>query len=295
MDRFGLAGRRRVRFDRLVMGRACIVIATVALGLGLGACGDRPPEVTPETEASGSSGTAGGTGAVGSTSSTGTSGTPGSSTSSGGGEGSSGALDSTGTSSGSTAAIEGSGSSSEGTTGEASTVGCADGFREALLDEALHPDLAACAGGFWVPGVALATPLCDRQGGDDGPLPDGMGCTIDDLCADGWHLCTSRQEVAAAGLASCNGQAWGGQFFATGQSGEGANTCNDTGTNDVFGCGDIGYVNISECAPLNRSTGNLCVNLSGSWTCSEDAYDEVSYLVKPGSDAGGALCCRDGI
>jgi hypothetical protein len=194
----------------------------------------------------------------------------------------------------STGVLDTGGSSSESTTGGVSSVGCADGFREALFDEVLYPDVAACAGGFWVPGVGNDTPLCDRQGGDDGPLPDGMGCAIDDLCADGWHLCASRQDVAAAGLAVCDGIVWDGQFFVTAQSGEAANTCNDTGTNEVFGCGDIGSSSISNCAPLNRSTGNLCVNLSGAWSCSEDAYDEVSHIVKPGSDAGGALCCRDG-
>src|SRR4029079_18918273 len=47
--------------------------------------------------------------------------------------------------------------------------------------------------------------------------------------------------------------------------------------------------------PLNRSTGNLCVNLPGAWACSDDAYDEVTYLVKPGPSDGGALCCRDGV
>jgi hypothetical protein len=292
MTKWGLVGPRG-RLDPLVMRLAWIVSV-----LSLLACGDEPPEVTNATEAASSSGTAGSTGVVtstttgGSSSSTSTSGVVGSSS---GGESSSGALDSSGTSSASTAATEDSGSSSEGTTGGVSTVGCADGFREALLDEGQYPSIAACAGGFWVPGVALAMPLCDRQGGDDGPLPDGMGCTIDDLCAEGWHLCTSRQEVSAAGLADCSTPAWGNQFFATRQSGEGANTCNDTGTNDVFGCGDIGYANISGCAPLNRSTGNLCDDIAGSWSCSEDAYDEVSHLVKPGSDSGGALCCLDGI
>ena len=142
-----------------------------------------------------------------------------------------------------------------------------------------------------MPGVAAPVPLCDRQGGNDGPLPDGMGCTIEDLCAEGWHLCTGLQEVADAGL-DCGAQAWGGQFFATSQSGPGANSCG-AGTNDVFGCGDVGYTSISGCAPLNRSTGNLCVNLPGSWECSEDAYDEVTHLVKPGPGEGGALCCRD--
>lgn len=262
------------------------------------ACSDAPPEVGPTD---GSSSGSGGTTMLATGASTGTplDGTSSGSSSAGSGDGtmgssgSSGPLDSTGSGSGTTAAVEGSGSSSESTAGEVSPVGCADGFREALVDEATFPNVAACAGGFWMAGVGAPVSLCDRQGGDDGPLPDGMGCTIEDLCAEGWHLCTSRQEVAAAGLGDCGAQAWGGQFFATSQSGNGANTCNDTGTNDVFGCGDVGYASISGCAPLNRSTGNLCVNLPGVWACMEDAYDEVSHLVKTGPDAGGALCCRD--
>ena len=266
--------------------------------LGLWACSDPvPPEVEPTGSSTGS-GTTGGTTVVATGSSTGPTPADGTSTSSvgsGSGSGSSGPLDSSGTSSGTTAALEDSGSSSESTTGEVSTVGCADGVREALVDEGVYPNIAACAGGFWVSGVASPVPQCDREGGDDGPWPDGMGCSIEDLCAEGWHLCTSRQEVTAAGLASCDGVAWDSQFFATSQSGEGANTCNDTGSNDVFGCGDVGYSNIDGCAPLNRSTGNLCVNLPGAWACNEDAYDEVTHLVKPGPDDGGALCCRDGI
>ncbi len=273
--------------------------AAIAFVAGLHGCGGDPQEVegasTSLGSSSASSSSAATSSADGSTSSADTSTSRGESTSSGVDGSSSGVLDSSGTTSGGVVGTDDSGSSSEGTTGEVSPVGCADGFREALLDEGTYPNIAACAGGFWVPGVALGTPLCDRQGGDDGPLPDGMGCTIDDLCAEGWHLCTSRQEVAAAGVASCDALAWGSQFFATGQSGEGANTCNDTGTNDVFGCGDVGHSNITGCAPLNRSTGNLCVNLPGVWSCAEDAYDEVAHLVKTGSVSGGALCCRDGI
>jgi hypothetical protein len=277
------------------MTHARAVLVALASAAVLVGCSETPPEVGVPIEGStagtSSSGTVGGaTGSSSGLASSDASSGPGS----GEGSGTSGALDSTGTSSGTTAALEGSGSSTEATTGEVSPVGCADGSREALFDEARHPNVAACAGGFWVPGVASPVPLCERQGGDDGPLPDGMGCTIEDLCAEGWHLCTSRQEVAAAGLADCGAEDWDEQFFATSQSGEGANTCNDTGTNDVFGCGDVGYSSISGCAPLDRSTGNLCVELSGAWSCSEDAYDEVTHLNKPGPDAGGALCCRDG-
>lgn len=275
-------------------------LVTAALACTLAACGGPPPEVGGQTDASSSSGLASSSDTTASSPSTGpvadTSSGAGPSTSEGSSSSSSGALDSTGSSSeGTTAAVEGSGSSSEGTTGEeVSPIGCADGQREALLDEVAFPNVAACAGGFWIPGVAAPVPLCDRQGGDDGPLADGMGCSIEDLCAAGWHLCASRYEVMAAGLGSCDGQAWGGQFFATSQSGEGSNACADTGTNDVFGCGDVGYSMVSGCAPLNRSTGNLCVSIPGAWSCNEDAYDEVSHLVKPGPDTGGALCCRDG-
>lgn len=271
-------------------------LAMLTLAAALAACSDPVPEVGGQTEGSTGSSSTGTTAAAASTSSTG----PDVGTSSGPGTGegtgsSGGPLDSTGTSDGTTVAVEGSGSSSEGTTGEVSPIGCADGTREALLDELAHPNVAACAGGFWVPGVAAPVPVCDRQGGNDGPIPDGMGCSIEDLCAGGWHLCASRYEVDTAGLDGCGAQAWGGQFFATGQSGNGANDCADTGTNDVFGCGDVGYTMIDGCAPLNRSTGNLCVSLPGAWSCREDAYDEVSHLTKTGPGDGGALCCRDGI
>lgn len=280
------------------MTRASMMASALVGALVVIACSDAPPEVGGQSNGSSSSGSGGTTMLA-----TGSSGTPPGGTSSGSssgdgthdGSGTRGPLDSTGSSEGTTAALEGSGSSSEGTTGGLSPVGCADGSREALLDEATFPNVAACAGGFWVAGVGAPVSLCDRQGGDDGPLPDGMGCSIADLCAEGWHLCASRQEVAAAGLDDCGAQAWDGQFFATSQSGEGSNTCNDTGTNDVFGCGDVGYGDVSGCAPLNRSTGNLCANVPGAWACMEDAYDEVSHVVKPGPDAGGALCCRDGV
>jgi hypothetical protein len=267
---------------------------TLAGALASSACGGSPPpEVGPPTDGTGSNGSATTSETAASTSTTG----PGTDASSGLGSGegtSSSGLDSTGTGDGTTVAVEGGDASSEGTTGEVSTIGCADGTREALLDEVVHPTVAACAGGFWVPGVVAPVSTCGRQGGNDGPTPDGMGCSIEDLCASGWHLCASRHEVAMAGLGDCNAQAWGGQFFATGQSGNGANACADTGTNDVFGCGDVGYDNISGCAPLNRSTGNLCVNLPGAWTCSEDAYAEATHVTKPGPAVGGALCCRDG-
>lgn len=264
----------------------------LALALLLGACQPDPVEVPgAPTSSDSSSGPAPSSSStidpastgIGSGSATGTSTSTGSSTS----------AETSGSSSGTTVAVDGSGSSEESSTGEPSPIGCADGTRDALVDEVLHPNIAACAGGFGVPGVHLGTPLCDRQGGNDGLLPDGMGCSIEDLCAAGWHLCTSQGEVMAAGIANCNDESWGSQFFATAQSGQGKNACNPMGTDDVFGCGDIGYSHIDNCAPLNRSTGNLCVELIGPWDCPDDSADEVSHLTKAGPDNGGALCCRN--
>ncbi len=189
----------------------------------------------------------------------------------------------------------GSGETDEGT-GTLLVVGCADGEREWLLDELQFPLIAACSGGFGVPGVTENSPMCDRQGGDDGPFPDGMTCSIDDLCAEGWHVCTDRLEVSRAGIGHCNDLGWiNNEFFATAQSGEGSNTCSNTGANDVFGCGDNGYTMISSCEPLNRSTSNLCEDIQGPWNCSADAYNEAGTLTKTGPINGGALCCRDGI
>ncbi len=264
-------------------------LAWLVLGTAAVACQPAPPEVE-EQEETGSTSTSSGSGSTGSIpSSTGAStGIASSSASGEDGTTTSGVADSTGSDGGTTVGLEDSGSSS---TGEPSSVGCADGTREDLVDEAAYPSIAACSGGFWIPGVNLNTPLCDRQGGNDGPFPDGMGCSIDDLCAAGWHVCTSRYEVMEANL-DCGSASWANGFFATGQSGEGANTCDDTGTNDVFGCGNAGYPNINGCAPLNRSTSNECVKLAGPWSCA-DPYDEVSTLAKTGSEFGGALCCLD--
>lgn len=263
-----------------------------ALALLLGACPETPTEVDITTTGSTTDAPAPSTsGPMGTSSTTASAETTGVATGSATGDG--------GNSEGTTAALDGGSTSSDSTssgdaesTGSVSDVGCADGEREDLVDEVGFPNIAACSGGFAIPGVGQDMPTCDRQGGDDGPLPDGMTCSIDDLCAAGWHLCTGREEVSAMGISDCGSLSWSTGFYATAQSGEGSNSCGPTGTNDVFGCGDVGYTNISGCAPLNRSTGNECGELSGPWSC-PSAVDEAGTLVKSGPDVGGALCCRD--
>lgn len=171
--------------------------------------------------------------------------------------------------------------------------GCADGEREAFEDEATLPDIAGCAGGWDVPGVVVNVPYCDRQAGDDALDPLGTGCSVEDLCSEGWHVCADRIEVMDRGIASCNDHAFGGSFFATRQSGNGSDTCAANGVNDVFGCGDIGHTMIVGCAPLNRSTANGCIELPEPWDCDTSLSQEAEFIVKPGPEFGGVICCRD--
>lgn len=172
--------------------------------------------------------------------------------------------------------------------------GCADGEREAFEDEVALPDIAGCAGAWDVPGVVVNVPYCDRQAGDDMFDPLGAGCSVEDLCAEGWHVCVDRIEVMDQGIASCNDHAFGGSFFATRQSGNGSDTCANNGVNDVFGCGDtIGHPLIVGCAPLNRSTGNGCIELPDPWACATSLSQEAEFIIKPGIEYGGVICCRD--
>lgn len=199
----------------------------------------------------------------------------------------------TSSSSGSGDGTSSSGGDSSSSGDPPSTNGCSDGEREALLNEMTYPDIAACGGGWMFPGVLVNTAMCNREGGDDGVNPTGTGCSIEDLCSMGWHVCESRDEVTADGIADCDAVFWGGAFFATRQSGLGSDTCNVNGINDVFGCGDIGHTMISGCAPLNVSTGNLCGGLPDPWTCGGDSASEADQLAKNAPQFGGALCCRD--
>ncbi|MEI8256123.1 MAG: hypothetical protein WCJ30_10680 [Deltaproteobacteria bacterium] len=196
--------------------------------------------------------------------------------------------------------------------------GCADGQREAFGDRARYPDITACSGGFDIPGLARPTsPACGRAAGDDGPNPLGTGCAASDLCAVGWHVCTSAGDVASHSVDGCAGagDAPPGTFYASRQTGPGCLQC-ATGsagdctaldcrtdcaptaitTNDIFGCGNVGSIPQNSCAPLDRSGNNLCSMLPAPWACGTGPGADVresEYVSKPGSDAGGVLCCRD--
>ncbi|MCA9518912.1 MAG: hypothetical protein KC635_28445 [Myxococcales bacterium] len=176
--------------------------------------------------------------------------------------------------------------------------GCADGTREGFVDIAPFPDIAGCSGAWSVPGVVTAAaPACGRRAGDDGELPSGAGCNVADLCAEGWHVCADFGDVAdATSFGGCEGAVTTSEplFFVTRQGSLGNAACPlfGGGANDLFGCGSLGNAPGAGCAPLDRTSGDLCLALGPPWACGADAANEANNVTKTGSDAGGVLCCR---
>jgi hypothetical protein len=195
-----------------------------------------------------------------------------------------------------TASATSSGGSTSGTGGGGgvSPVGCSDGAREGFTDMTVHPTIAGCSGGFSVPGVATA-PACGRFSGNDSTNPTGVGCSIGDLCAAGWHVCTGPADVAAHSANGCTDAATAtGLFFATQTLSSGSALCDGGGHNDIFGCGSLGAVpDPVTCTPLDRFSSDLCAALAAPWVCGTDNINESKDVTKTGPDAGGAICCTD--
>ena len=187
-----------------------------------------------------------------------------------------------------------------------SPIGCADGTREGFLNVQGYPLIAACAGGWDVPGLLSANalaPQCGRQGGNSGPSPAGAGCSVADLCAEGWHVCLTAHEVFqnagdckdAVGPAGTNHA-----FFVTRQRALG-NTCpaaNDVGTNHLHGCGNFGSPEDKTCIPFMLMLKNTDCAANSPWSCPivtnvTTTYNEYETVTKVGPAHGGALCCRN--
>jgi hypothetical protein len=174
--------------------------------------------------------------------------------------------------------------------------GCADGSREGFLDS---DTIAACSGGFSEPGVlSLGGGSCSYTAGDDNANPSGVDCNVADLCMPGWHVCNDKFDVLSHSASGCVGATADDDaplFFATRQTGGGNALCDNLGSNDVFGCGNLGdEPDVNSCDPLLLFSGDVCGALGGTpWDCGGDGEHEAENIVKPGSDGGGVLCCRD--
>ncbi len=173
--------------------------------------------------------------------------------------------------------------------------GCADGTREGFASATAFPNIAACAGAWSVPGLGVSTPACGRGAGNSGANPTGKDCSVADLCQVGWRICDTPAAVATkSGGGGCAAAGIGQTaFFAIRQSGGGNAACGP-GTNDLFGCGDVGDPpDPATCAPLDRFSNDLCRALPPTWACGANSADEQGSVTKSASTGGGVLCCRD--
>jgi hypothetical protein len=204
-----------------------------------------------------------------------------------------------------------------GAVDEGCVTGCSDGTREGFVDAQKFPKIAGCSGGWSVPGLlsSLAS-TCGKVAGNSSPNPAGNGCSVADLCAPGFHVCTTPADVASRSPSGCDGAAPGpGLFFATRQSSDGCGVCAVgasvdpvvcTGcgcnaecaqtakiANDLFGCGSLGSPPQANCGPLDRFSNDTCGDLGPPWACNGDGCSEANNVTKAGSAGGGVLCCAD--
>jgi hypothetical protein len=304
--------------------RVCALLAPISLALvvivlgcsidrsGLGGAADITPVMVG---AGGSSEGSGGTAGIGGGATAGDAGSGG--TAAGGSigsGGSGGALGTGGASAGTAGNDSDSGADPDGaddggdrSDGPGPSTGCADGTREAFADEARFPSIAGCAGAWSVPGLVTErsmAPGCARAAGNDGSNPTGSDCTVEDLCADGWHVCRGASELTLLGV-TCQGagippaNAGGGaMFFATRQRGTPPTGCSPdatTGSNNLHGCGNFGRVEDPGCAPpLDRQIEHTVCAANSPWSCTDPAsiMTEATVATKSGVAAGGVLCCR---
>lgn len=180
--------------------------------------------------------------------------------------------------------------------------GCSDGTREGFVDIEHWSEVAACAGGWSVPGLVGEggqKPACLRRSGNSGELPAGEGCAAADLCAEGWHVCRSGDEIATRSLSNCEGATASGAdlFFAVraGASPAGVCTPEKSNTNNLYGCGSFGGAADSSCGPLDRLLGFAECGITANWRCGDasDWQREAAVVTKLGPELGGVLCCRD--
>lgn len=286
-----------------------LIAASSLLVLG---CGSAPATLFGDDGAGSSSGAGGdsssGGGDVTSSSSTTTTTTSSSSSRGFGGSGGSGGWTTTGEG----GAIGGGGSGSTTSTSTSSTTttpvnlsGCSDGSREYFTSAAnLDKGIAGCAGGFQVAGIKTAastSPQCGRVAGNDSSNPAGEGCSVEDLCADGWHVCKGAAEVGAK-AGECEAASTSSlAFWLTRQSQGRVNNsirCTGDGIDNVVGCGTLGDTPGASCSPLNRFLRDYICNANGSaWSCNKNNYtaddDEAYSIIKPKPEQGGVLCCED--
>ena len=237
-----------------------------------------------------SSGAGGGGNSSASTAAVGGAG-PGSSTSSAGGSSSSTATGVGGQAGG--AVVGGCGG------GDPALIGCSDGTRELFIDVPTYPSIAGCSGAWNLGGIQTntsMTPQCNRGAGNPGCTPDGVGCSVADLCAEGWHVCASKDDAAASSPTGCDPALGAGiGHWLTRQMVNGNEGCDGDENAHFAGCGDLGQQLSmwgTTCDPLNAVIGGVH-GCPAPWVCGPSSAQEPFVVHKAAAELGGALCCAD--
>lgn len=195
--------------------------------------------------------------------------------------------------------------------------GCADGMRDGFRDATAFPNIAACSGGFTVPGVFPApertdVATCATTGDDATTNAAGTGCSAADLCGAGWHICRGGEVSERTSGMSCNAATDfpDQSFYAAAVSGTGCDHCalpsnttidgcsadsctvgcqeSATFNNDLFGCGHgngrlIGTSETAACDGLNASGSDDCMGLATDpgWSCSGSVRESQTITRVP--------------
>ena len=165
--------------------------------------------------------------------------------------------------------------------------GCGAGSR-ASVDPKL-PNVAFCDGAWTFAGVTTPQSMQTRI---DCNLNTGSNCTVADVCAAGWHVCTGDADAGTHGLTMQTCAAVTSDMFITRQAGGLAYDCVATASdNNLFGCGGGGRSPaLNTCTTLAKVWEYRdCV---GNWSCN-DMLHEAAVVTKSGLAGGGALCCRN--
>jgi hypothetical protein len=165
-----------------------------------------------------------------------------------------------------------------------------------MQNATIFKGVAGCSGAFDLPGMDTtsdAASPCHQQGGNDSVMfMTGNGCSAADLCASGWHVCRSYQEVLAGGAGACpDAGAAVGYFYASAQTGGVNCYANADKDNDVIGCGSTGQGTFPPCAPFSASLSTQFTFVP--WNLGPAATQERTNVTKALSGGGGVLCCHD--
>jgi hypothetical protein len=171
-----------------------------------------------------------------------------------------------------------------------------------------EPKIAGCSGGFDVPGVTTNNSKqlqCQRNAGNDSNNPNGKKCSVEDLCADGWHVCTDMNDVKShASMGQCDDSSPDPVFWLTRQVEDMPGMCvvpPNGNANNIAGCGQGIADPITPqqaCDPLSASLRAPNCQASQTWSCgmqqgNNPVLNEGDIVTHSGAAEGGVLCCKN--